>query len=108
MRLPYWSKPCRAQWRCGRLTALPIRAPVPAPTTPPAMAPPALPPETADPISARVPAPIAPPAAATSGTRTRPSRRPEAASRLDPAVNHAGIFDLSGGRQALQVAETAL
>ena len=24
------------------------------------------------------------------------------------AVNHAGVFDLSGGRQALQVAETAL
>jgi hypothetical protein len=62
MRLPYWSKPCRAQWRCGRVTALPIKAPVPAPITPPAMAPPALPPETADPMSAPVPAPIAPPA----------------------------------------------
>src|SRR5271165_3064003 len=61
MRLPFWSKPHRAQWRCGRVTAFPISAPAPAPITPPAMAPPALPPETAEPISAPVPAPTAPP-----------------------------------------------
>jgi hypothetical protein len=34
-------------------------------------------------------------------------RRAEGAGRLNPEVGHAGICDLPGGRQTLQVAETA-
>jgi hypothetical protein len=32
----------------------------------------------------------------------------EASGSVDPQIDHAGIFDLPGGRQKVQVAETAL
>jgi hypothetical protein len=106
MGLPYWSKPCRAQWRCGRVTALPIKAPVPAPITPPAMAPPALPPETADPMSAPVPAPIAP--SARVPVVCCDVWQPDTGRQMLPTVGRHALRRKMSGGLALKLQNTAI
>ena len=47
-------------------------------------------------------------AALQRGGECRPERGAEASGSVDPQIDRAGVFDLPGGRQKVQVAETAL